>query len=59
VLGATVAKLAQATSVGLAPLDFAAVIPVAAAFTMVAMLSAWWPARRAGKMDPAASLRRE
>jgi hypothetical protein len=59
VLGATIAKLVQATSVGLAPLDFTTVIPVAAAFTMVAMTSAWWPARRAGKMDPAASLRRE
>jgi hypothetical protein len=59
VLGAAIAKLVQATSVGLAPLDFAAVIPVAAAFTMVAMLSAWWPARRAGRTDPAASLRQE
>jgi hypothetical protein len=59
ILGAAVARVVQASSVGLAPLDFTAVIPVAAAFTMVAMTSAWWPARRAGKMDPAASLRRE
>ncbi len=59
VLGATVAKVVQATSVGLAPVDLVAVIPVAAIFTVVAMTSAWWPARRAGMADPAASLRRE
>jgi predicted permease len=59
VLGATVAKIVQAASVALAPLDLVAVIPVAAIFTVVAMTSAWWPARRAGLADPAASLRRE
>jgi putative ABC transport system permease protein len=59
VLGATVAKVVQAASVGLAPVDLVAVIPVAGIFTIVAMTSAWWPARRAGMSDPAASLRRE
>jgi ABC-type lipoprotein release transport system permease subunit len=49
----------QSESSGLAPLDFVAVLPVAAAFTFVAMIAAWWPARRAGMADPAASLRRE
>ena len=59
VVGATVAKGVQATSVGLAPVDLVMVIPVAVTFTIVAMTSAWWPARRAGLADPAASLRRE
>jgi ABC-type antimicrobial peptide transport system permease subunit len=59
VLGATVATVVQAASVGLAPVDLVAVVPVAVIFTVVAMTSAWWPARRAGMADPAASLRRE
>ena len=59
VLGATVATVVQAGSVGLAPVDLFAVIPVAAVFTAVAMMSAWWPARRAGRADSAVALRRE
>jgi len=58
VLGAAIAKVVQSESVGLAPLDFVAMVPVVAAFTIVAMISAWWPARRAGMGDPVASLRR-
>ena len=59
VLGAVMAKVVQSESVGLAPLDMMAVLPVAAVFTVVAMMSAWWPARRAGMADPAISLRRD
>jgi predicted permease len=59
VLGAVVAKVVQSQSVGLAPLNLLIVLPVAALFTLVAMPSAWWPARRAALADPATSLRRE
>jgi putative ABC transport system permease protein len=59
VLGAGIAKVVQSESVGLAPLDFVAMVPVAVAFTLVALMAAWWPARRAGSADPVASLRRE
>jgi predicted lysophospholipase L1 biosynthesis ABC-type transport system permease subunit len=59
VLGAAAAKIVQSESVGLAPLNFVAVLPVAAAFSVVAVVAAWWPARRAGMLDPSASLRRE
>jgi ABC-type lipoprotein release transport system permease subunit len=34
-------------------------MPVAVLFTLVAMTAAWWPARRAGMADPAASLKQE
>jgi ABC-type lipoprotein release transport system permease subunit len=33
--------------------------PVAVVFLIVALTAAWWPARRAGRADPAASLRVE
>lgn len=59
VIDAAAARIVQSNSVGLAPLNFVAVLPLAAAFTVVAMLAAWWPARRAGLLDPAALLRRE
>jgi putative ABC transport system permease protein len=58
-LGAGVAQVVQSTSVGLAPLQLVAVVPVAAIFTVVTIAAAWWPARRAGMQDPAVSLRRE
>ena len=59
VLGATIATVVQAGSVALAPVNLSAVVPVAMVFTVVAMTSAWWPARRAGRADPAVALRRE
>jgi ABC-type antimicrobial peptide transport system permease subunit len=59
IVGAGGAKIVQSMSVGLAPLDFIAMIPVSAAFTMVALVAAWWPARRAGRADVVTSLRRD
>jgi ABC-type antimicrobial peptide transport system permease subunit len=58
-LGAVIATVVQSESVGLADLNLLMVVPVAIVFTLVAMSSAWWPARRAGLTDPATSLRRE
>jgi predicted permease len=57
--GSAIARVVQSQSFGLAPLDLRAILPVALAFSAVAMLAAWWPARRAGRADPAESLRRE
>ena len=59
ITGIITSQVVLSTSVGLAPLDLVAVVPVAIAFTAAAMFSAWWPARRAGLADPAASLRHE
>lgn len=59
VVGAAAATVMQSESVGLPPLDLVAVIPLSGMFMIVAMAAAWWPARRAGMADPAASLRRE
>jgi putative ABC transport system permease protein len=59
IAGIVGSQVMLSTSVGLAPPDLVAIVPVTIAFTATAMLSAWWPARRAGMADPAASLRRE
>ena len=58
-LGTAIARVVQSQSFGLAPLDFRAILPVALVFTGVALIAAWWPARRAGGADPVESLRRE
>ena len=58
-VGTAIARVVQSQSFGLAPLDLRAILPVALAFTSVSLLAAWWPARRAGRADPAESLRRE
>jgi putative ABC transport system permease protein len=58
-LGLAIAKVMQSQSTALAPLDPVAGLPIALGFAAVALVAAWWPARRAGMADPARSLRAE
>jgi ABC-type antimicrobial peptide transport system permease subunit len=44
---------------GVSPFDLASLIAVAAAVTIVTLVAAWQPARRAADADPAAALREE
>ncbi len=44
--------------VGTSPADPLALLSVAALFSGVAVAAAWWPARRASRVDPADALRR-
>ncbi len=57
--GTAIAKVLQAGSLGLAPLQLGIVVPVALLFSGVALLAGWLPARRAALADPVDSIRRE
>ena len=57
--GAVATEILQSSGMNHVAMDARAAVPLALVFAMVALSAAWWPARRAGMADPAASLRRE
>ena len=58
-VGVTATQIMRASGMSHVTIDPRAAIPLAALFTVVALTAAWWPARRAGLVDPATLLRRE
>ena len=57
--GAVATEILRSSGMSHVAIDARAALPLAVVFAMVALTAAWWPARRAGMADPAASLRRE
>jgi predicted permease len=58
-VGAAVTFVLRASGMSHLAIDLRAAVPLALVFTVVALIAAWWPARRAGLADPAASLKAE
>ena len=57
--GAVATEILRSSGMSHVAIDPRAAVPLAVVFATVALTAAWWPARRAGMADPAASLRRE
>lgn len=57
--GIVATEILKSSGMSQVTIDARAAVPLAVAFAMVALTAAWWPARRAGLADPAASLRAE
>ena len=58
-VGAGAATILHSEIIGLAPIEFAAALPVALIFMAIAAAAAWLPARRATAIEPAAALRQQ
>jgi predicted permease len=55
--GVVASRVLESEFLGLAPVTWTAMIPLALIFAAVAATAAWVPARRAGTIEPAAALR--
>ena len=58
-VGVGAATILHSEIIGLAPIEFAAALPVALIFMAIAAAAAWLPARRATTIEPAAALRQQ
>jgi len=58
-VGVGAATILHSEIIGLAPIEFAAALPVALIFMAIAAAAAWLPARRATAIEPAAALRQQ
>jgi len=56
---AAFARMVAGKLYGLTPVDPATYATVAGGLVSVALVAAWWPARRAAKVDPMVALRYE
>ena len=59
VVGMVATEILRSSGMSQVTIDARAAVPLAVAFAVVALLAAWWPARRAGMADPVAALKAE
>jgi putative ABC transport system permease protein len=59
VVGMVATEILRSSGMSQVTIDARAAVPLAVAFALVALLAAWWPARRAGMADPVAALKAE
>ena len=58
-VGAAATHVLRSSGMDHVAIDLRAAVPLALVFASVVLAAAWWPARKAGLMDPASLLRRE
>ena len=58
-IGAVATHIFRVSGMSHVAVDLRAAVPLALLFATIALFAAWWPARKAGLVDPASLLRRE